>query len=1292
MHLFYYLRGAIGDKKLINEHASAVKELLSGTFNSSDLEKLKGHDVYSFRLNQEARLLFCLVNVAGEDCLMVLEHLPNHKYHASRFLRSGVLRRFLDKIAVVGFAVDFEFVTADKDEFNARVADISSAERAESAAVLDYFQNKVIHLSHEQAGALCVKLPAAIKGGAGSGKTAVAVSIISASIESSEIVFAEDRRKILYVATSQALVESVKGAWLQLPQAVECPHEISFKSYAELIKEQRDAAECPLVGEAEFRVWYADFCGKERAVAKSKKQVYAEPLDPALAYQEFRICAAYSKEQYLLLGGRQSLVGKDQRAVIYKAYELYQLYLNPNPQDRRIDPSFYHFDIREIGAWDMVLMDEGQDLGLGQLMEVARFARERQFVVCMDDNQRLNDELSVFVRACDLLGIRAENRISLHTSFRCPPQIMAIAKKVQEFRDFLAQGTLDKHLDTEEVHTRASKLGRSYLLSDDDLASLPWLREAAKGTDFVVITSPACVEEARKRFNTPLVFTPETIKGLEYRIVIAWRLYSPEIFSDASLRLKELVGAKQPIHQAKKGFGTSQFNPHLHSIYTAYTRATELLLISEPATRENASLLERIHPLTEKGLPEQSMVQFSEASREQWLLEVNKLLDVGQEAMAFEIFSAQALGDASAFAALIAARRPAASPDLPEEVLKQPARLGGASVHLREEKRRIEAPPRKAGALVAKKAAKEVAVPELTREQVQAQKLCSDFNLQKLLVSLTVMDAENLMLAGVNVQDKSTTLYQFIFNDPTRRTEFFKFTSNELGMVVRVPFKVIAGKLGDKDQSHALLLDLHRLQSKFIAMSKAHAIMGIIPFYVASILRYTDPGKALTQILLNVSQMESYKKKMVTPIMIATLSKNQSAIKLLTKMGANLEAFTADGRTSAYYAVLSGDCQILEQLKKLGARLDSPLKSGHTLAGEVAQRGHTDMLRCLKKWGVDLEATDSNGESPAGIATKAGKFKVLETLQQLGVNINARDKTERGYSPVHIAIVLGHNDLLKELGRLKADFNLTAGNGQTPASIAAEYGNCEVLSILYDLGTNLAANESDEQGASPATIAAQNGNIEILRLLHSLDINLGSPDPDGATPAYLAAQHDRVDVLRFLAEVGLKLDIPDAEGITPAYIAAEKGHLSSLQVLKELGANLDLPSKTGATPLFIAVQLGHSDMVRFLIAAGCTVNAVCELSEEELTAYANQCCTTEEQEKMAAHIRRYLAKPAADATHIPLSLVDIAAIMGNDECRAVVLAALSRKQNQRLIRSSFFQETSTPECNQSGSHTKGFVH
>ena len=1236
-HLFYYLRGALGKRSLVKEHEEVLSRLLSGDYQSGNLEKLKGHDVYSFRLNKSGRLLFTVVTIDGEKRLLVLDYLPTHDYHKSKFLHSRVLRHYLDKLVLKDSDVDddLDFFSLDPDvgsQLLPRVAQETLSEPPNGIAV-DYFQNKVIQLSGEQEGALSLKLPSAIRGGAGSGKTAVALSIISSSFDADLSEDEPVQRRILYVAQSSRLVEAVRSAWDKLPQALDARHQVLFKTYDDLIKGRPGGADAILVGESVFNDWYKQFCLNEKQSAKAQKRAYEEPFPASKVYQECRLCFGYKQEEYAQLGQKQSLVSKDKRGWLYALYTSYQAHLK---NQNFVDPAFHYFVEREQEVYDLVLVDEGQDLGLGQLLALSRLAKKRQFVVCMDDNQRLNDELSMFNRGCELLAIPKEHRVTLQASYRCPPQVMAVARQIIKFRELLAQGILDKHHVVEaNIKDKTSQMGAVYMLDEAVLAKLSWLEDAAQGVDFAIVTSAEHVEEAKKRFNTPLVFTPERIKGLEYRVVIAWRLYSPDIFTDMSRRMRELgPEARQPTHQAKSGLGDSSFNPHLHALYTAYTRATEMLIISEPQTRETRLLLDKIHPFTEKGLPSADEAQVTRGSDEAWLLEVRRQIDSGNEDLAREIYVAQKLGTPERFNALIPSRRPQQQASVrmtPEEddwkmaptSAQQAIKVEPFSEHKERALPSGRELPSSLGAVASSLPQPSLIV--ISREQLEAQKLSVNFSAKRLgvLLALANFDIEKLLLSEVFDGVQHSRLLNFILQNEERLAIFFKSIVNDLDVLMKMPFQLLLSKSSQHIEAQKKFANLNKLMLDFCAIAKSSVAQKNVPLIFNLLSKYIKPGST------NVNTQR------ITPTIVAAATNNIHGLNLLKKLGADINQADKDGNSPVHIMTILGNVGVLSILKKLGANLD---------------------------------ARNAAGSTPAYIAAQQGKIHSLRILKELNASMDIPNNV--GCTPVFAAVLKCRVEVLRELYELNADLNVRNFDGATPAYLAAQEGFVPVLRALKELDADL--NTPNKDGFTLACIAAQLGHVEVLRALKDMGVNLKTPNNEGFTPAHLAAQNGHSDVLEVLIELGVNLlDTPNKQGSTPAHLAAKRGSVMVLQTLKKLGADLDFRCKSCATPAYIAAEEGNAWALQFLIDSGCSLDTwIPQFTNAAKNFALNQVAGI--QERMNAHIEKQMSASSENLDVISISIADIAYIMGHQDCVTHIKEALIERQKVRLGPPSFF--------------------
>ena len=64
-----------------------LTQLLLGNYKSLKLKKLKITNIYSIRVNRKDRLLFTPITHEDKPALLFLEHIPNHDYQKSKFLK-----------------------------------------------------------------------------------------------------------------------------------------------------------------------------------------------------------------------------------------------------------------------------------------------------------------------------------------------------------------------------------------------------------------------------------------------------------------------------------------------------------------------------------------------------------------------------------------------------------------------------------------------------------------------------------------------------------------------------------------------------------------------------------------------------------------------------------------------------------------------------------------------------------------------------------------------------------------------------------------------------------------------------------------------------------------------------------------------------------------------------------------------------------------------------------------------------------------------------------------------------
>ena len=115
--------------------------------------------LYRAKLNHADRLIFSLVRHGEEICALMLEVVRNHDYGKSRFLR--------------GAAID-EARIEDADVPQARAEALPVRYLHDERPVI-HFLDKPLSFDDAQHAIYCLPAPLIIVGGAGSGKTALAL-------------------------------------------------------------------------------------------------------------------------------------------------------------------------------------------------------------------------------------------------------------------------------------------------------------------------------------------------------------------------------------------------------------------------------------------------------------------------------------------------------------------------------------------------------------------------------------------------------------------------------------------------------------------------------------------------------------------------------------------------------------------------------------------------------------------------------------------------------------------------------------------------------------------------------------------------------------------------------------------------------------------------------------------------------------------------------------------------------------------------------------------------------------
>ncbi|XP_051978291.1 DNA-binding protein RFXANK-like [Xyrauchen texanus] len=119
------------------------------------------------------------------------------------------------------------------------------------------------------------------------------------------------------------------------------------------------------------------------------------------------------------------------------------------------------------------------------------------------------------------------------------------------------------------------------------------------------------------------------------------------------------------------------------------------------------------------------------------------------------------------------------------------------------------------------------------------------------------------------------------------------------------------------------------------------------------------------------------------------------------------------GFTPLMWAAAFGEIMMVEFLLQKGANPKTLARERESALSLASAGGFADIVNVLLKCDVDIDSYDWNGGTPLLYAVRGNHMKCVEALLRYGADITF--EADSGYSPVALAVALGHKKVQKLL-------------------------------------------------------------------------------------------------------------------------------------------------------------------------------------------------------------------------------------------------------------------------------------
>ena len=302
-----------------------------------------------------------------------------------------------------------------------------------------------------------------------------------------------------------------------------------------------------------------------------------------------------------------------------------------------------------------------------------------------------------------------------------------------------------------------------------------------------------------------------------------------------------------------------------------------------------------------------------------------------------------------------------------------------------------------------------------------------------------------------------------------------------------------------------------------------------------------------------------------------------------------LDGRSHNGFTMLHFAAKENKPEIVEFLIDSGCSINPVDDEEQTPLHKAAMCGGVESVQLLLEKGADANKVDCNGHTPLHIAIITGGD--IEVVKALATKADLTITKPDGENALHLAIryhKVDSIDFMLNHQQVKEVIAATCHYGYTPLHLAVSLGHLDTVERLLK-SQKLDAFKVTKKRRTLLHLAAATNNGAILPLV--LDVQgtvslVNIPDENLCTPLHDAALHGHLKQVTLLMDRGATFTSAK-DGFSPLHYACQNGHLSVVQkILERYPFQMHYVTKNDDTALHVAARSGHAAIVKHLLDSG----------------------------------------------------------------------------------------------------------